>query len=235
MNNDAFQALIDLVDFDQKTVSFQENSKKITHEIAALEKQKKELEEDMQKAKDILHDTQKEVDMGELEMKEYDTQIKEKRARLDQAANHKEYTSYQKEIDALQEKQHDSEEPLIDAWNRLEHAKQEYKKKEEAFAKEMAEITAKIEEKNKSLEDMQKELAEHKTHREEQVAKVPKEWIERYEILGSRVSDPVVSVESGSCSACFYVITSQSMQEMRKGKLVQCKGCYRFLYIKKEK
>ncbi|MFC1842824.1 zinc ribbon domain-containing protein [Candidatus Dependentiae bacterium] len=234
MNSQAFQALIELVDFDQKTVSLKKDIKKVQEEIAVFEKQKTDLEQDMKQAKVLLHDTQKEVDLGELEMKEYEQQIKEKKERLDKASNQKEYASYQKEIEKLENKQHESEDPLIDAWNRLELAKQEYAKKEEAFEKKMSETLGLIEVDNKKVEDIKKELQEHNTHRDEKLKSVPQEWLEKYEILGARVSDPVVSVEGNSCGACFYNVVPQQMLEVKKGRLVQCKGCYRFLYVKKQ-
>jgi len=234
MNNDAFQALIDLVSFDQKTVSFKNDIKKIKDDIVSLKKEHVSLEADMQEARDILHDTQKEVDMGELEMKEYDQNIKEEKAKLDRVTNQKEYVAIQKEIEHLEQKQHDAEEPLLLAWNRLEQVKQEFKKKEEEYNKKRSEIDQKLEEKNKKNQEVESQLEEHATHREEKVKKVPEEWLEKYKILGARVSDPVVPVESGSCGACFYDITSQRIIEMKKGKLIQCRGCYRFLYIKEK-
>jgi len=232
MNKDAFQALIDLVNFDQKTVSFKKDIKKIKDDIGAFEKELISLETDMQEAREILHDTQKEVDMGELQMKEYDQKAKEEKIKLDKVTNQKEYVAILKEIEHLEQKQHDAEEPLLLAWNRLEQVKQEFKKKEEAFDKKKSEVNQQLEEKNKKIQDVEKQLEEHTACRDEKVSKVPQEWLEKYNILGARVSDPVVAVESGSCGACFYDVTPQKIIEMKKGKLVQCKGCYRFLYVK---
>jgi len=232
MNTDAFQALINLVDFDQKTVFFQNNIKKIKDEIAALQVKYNDLEVNIQDIRDLLHETQKEVDMGELEMKEYDQQLKEEKTRLDKVANQKEYASILKEIDHLEQKQHDAEEPLLLAWNKLEQAKQEHKKKEEAFEKDSAQINQEIEEKNKKIEELETQLQEHAARRDGVLKVVPAEWVEKYGVLGERVADPVVSVEGGSCSACFYDIPPQRIIEMKKGKLVQCNGCHRFLYIK---
>jgi predicted nucleic acid-binding Zn-ribbon protein len=48
------------------------------------------------------------------------------------------------------------------------------------------------------------------------------------------VADPIVPVFDGSCSACFYAMTGQDMQELYKNKLLQCRGCYRFVYLPQE-
>jgi len=235
MNSDAFQALIGLVNFDQKTASFLKEIKKIKSDIVVLQKEKDDLQDDMENAKNILHDTQKEVDMGELEMKEYDQKVQEEKERLDKVTNQKEYSSILKEIETLETKQHEAEDPLLLAWNKLEQVKQEFKKKEQEFDKKIVEIDQQVKDKNKKIEELENQLSEHNTLRDEKLKIVPEEWLEKYDMLGARVSDPVVPVETGICSACFYKVTSQNMIEMKKGKLIQCKGCYRFLYIKKEK
>jgi len=235
MNNDAFQALINLVDFDQKTVSIERNIKTIKDEITILQRNKADLEADIEDARLNLHDIQKQVDMGELEMKEFDQKIKADKIKLDQVSNQKEYVALKKEIEGLESKQHQGEEPLIEAWNKLEQTKLECQKKEQKFTEKNQEIIDVIEEKTKDIERLEQEFQEHKARRDEQLKAVPEEWLEKYNMLGAKVSDPVVPVEGGSCSACFYDVIPQHIIEMKRGKLLQCKGCYRFLYIKTEK
>ena len=234
MNSDAFQALIDLVSFDQETVSFKKNIKTIKNEIQALKVERSDLEANIQQEKDILHNTQKEVDMGELEMKEYDQRIKEEKVRLDKVKNQKEYASILKEIEHLEQKQHDAEEPLLVAWNKLEQVKQGMSKKEDDFNEKYSEINQQLEQKNKQIEQIEIELQDQSKQRDQKVNAVPQEWLEKYNMLGARVEDPVVPILGGSCSACFYDIPSQKIIEMKRGKLVQCNGCYRFLYIKQD-
>ncbi|KKP29613.1 MAG: hypothetical protein UR12_C0005G0044 [candidate division TM6 bacterium GW2011_GWF2_30_66] len=234
MNNNAFTALIDLVDFDQKTIFLQNNIAKLVHGISFFEKQKDTLDIAIQKAKNNLHDIQKEVDLSELEIKSYDQQIKEKQAKLNLITTQKEHASYKKEIQNLQEKQHACEGPLVDSWNALEQAKLEYQKQLDGYESNVAQIDKEITENNKNIEQAKIELQEHIDKRDEKVKFVPKDWLEKYEILGARVADPIVTVDRGSCSACYYDVTPQHMVELKNGKLVQCKGCYRFLYIKQQ-
>lgn len=234
MNGNAFTALIDLVDFDQKTIFLQNNITKLINDISLAEKQKDNLDNVIQKAKKTFHDIQKEVDLSELEIKGYEQQIKEKKVKLDETSNQKEYSAYKKEIQQLQDKQHECEEPLVSSWNALELAKQEYKKQEEGYEKNLALMESAIEQINKNIEQAKIDLQEHISKRDEKVKFVPKDWLEKYEILGARVADPIVTVDRGSCTACFYDVTPQNMLELKNGKLIQCKGCYRFLYIKKQ-
>ena len=59
------------------------------------------------------------------------------------------YKYIKREIENLTQKQHDCEAPLVDAWNRLEQAKQDFKKQEESYENSLA----KINEEEKGVED----------------------------------------------------------------------------------
>lgn len=234
VNNNPFQALIDLVDFDQKSVALLKNMEKIEKEINDSKNDKQDLESEIQKAKLDLKALQKKVDEGELEMEELDQMEKEKNARLDQSKNQKEYMSLQKEIETIHTQQHDLEEPLLASWNKLETAKQEFKVKESEYSKKEDEIKKSIEDKEKKLAEVKAELDQHHKHRDEKEKLVKPEWLEKYTVMRERVPNPVVPVENGNCSACFYNVTHQHMIELAKNKIVQCRGCYRFLYLKPE-
>ena len=60
---------------------------------------------------------------------------------------------------------------------------------------------------------------------------VPHEWLEKYEMMRSRVADPVVQVTQNSCGACYQMLTNQDLVRARHGALMQCKKCFRLLYI----
>jgi len=231
MNGNPFEVFIDLVNFDQKTVGFQKSIEKIKKEIDILKEQQKELESDMQNSKYALHELQKDVDMRELEMSELDLMESDKKKRLDQTSNQKEYISIKKEIENISKKRHESEDPLLDAWNKLEVSKQTFKEKESSYDKKMIDLNKKIEEKEKELSQLQIDLKGHNKQRRDKEKLVNPEWLEKYSLMHSRVSNPVVVVQQGSCSACFYKVTSQLLIELRKRKMVNCKGCYRFLYL----
>lgn len=232
MNDNAFQALIDLVNFDQKTVFLLKEINIIEKEIYDLKEKQNTLESEINTAKYEIKELQKEVDRGELEMRELEQEEKKKKIRLDNSQSQKEYISLKREIDNLQKMQHDMEGPLLTTWNKLETAKQAFKTKEEEYDKQTQEFVHLITEKEKKIAQLQADLQEHKTHRGEKERKVKKEWLDKYSVMRTKVANPVVEVTGGSCSACFYTITNQYLQELKKNKVVQCKGCYRFLYLK---
>ena len=56
------------------------------------------------------------------------------------------------------------------------------------------------------------------------------EWLNKYERMIHRVSDPIVPVMEESCSACYYAILRQDLQKLKKSGVLPCRNCYRLLY-----
>lgn len=131
----------------------------------------------------------------------------------------------------LKKKQHVLEESLLQAWHVLEAKKKDFEIKHqevEATIKRLREVTLKTAE---QITDLAKEVEHLNIERAQKEFGVPAEWLEKYALMRSQVTDPVVPVVDGSCSACFYRVLDQDMVMLRRKKLLQCKDCYRFLYI----
>ena len=69
----------------------------------------------------------------------------------------------------------------------------------------------------------------------QKLALVPSEWISRYHQMQTSVRNPIVPVQHGSCSACFYTLVQQEFSRIKKGEVRACQSCYRFLYFYAEK
>lgn len=231
MTQTPFEQFIALVEVDQKINSLNNQIAAHKKKITDLQKESQSHLLALEKVKERYEHTRKEVDSKELEMKILDQQEAEKKLKLDQVANHKEYQSVKAEIDALKKSQHDLEESLIGVWNQLENSK-----------KELDSSTTLLEQQNlqikQQIEQLESQIKEISVQRDEQIEQralkepaVPTEWIQKYTIMRSKVSDPVVPVLDGSCSACFYKVSAQDMQDLKRRKLVQCKDCYRLLYL----
>jgi len=91
MSDHPFLRFIDLVNFDQKLYSFENEQKNIVAEINAVKKQEEEyahILEDMHKR---VFQAKKKVDEQELEMKVLDQKEKEKKKKLENLSDYKEY------------------------------------------------------------------------------------------------------------------------------------------------
>lgn len=231
MNGTPFEQFIALVQVDQKINALNKS-------IVSLEKKNKDnhiQEEQHQKSleavKEKLHEMRKEVDSQELEMKILDQQESEKKNKLDNVANHKEYQLLKSEIDKLKQDQHNLEENLMTAWNQLENAKKEFDNAQKTFDEQVADLKQDTQKNKEQIEIIQQDIGKIGIERSQKETGLPEEWLEKYAVMRARVSDPVVPVIDGSCSACFYKISVQDMHDLKRRKLLQCKDCFRLLYL----
>jgi len=231
-NEHPFQSFIDLITLDQEIVGIEQSLLTIDNAIAALIKEEQAEQARLDEQKKKAHDARKIVDVQELELKSLDGQEKQKKERLDNATDHKQYQSLKNEIDALKLKQHINEELLMQAWNVLEAAQHAYELVEKEQPAKVAAIKESIEQKNNEITTLENQLEQKNVERVEREKLVPAEWLEKYAVMRSRVSDPVVPVEKGVCSACYYPLIEQDLIAVRRRKLLQCKSCYRLLYSK---
>ena len=232
MSENPFSAFIDLITLDQKIPTLHDNITKAKESMQADTAQKNETIERFEQFKNHVKELRKMVDAQELEMKTFDQQEKAKKELLDQVGTPKEYQSLKKEIEHLKHLQHDGETDLLGIWNKLEVAQKELQEQQAGFDGKIEEIHAHISESQTKVDEQQKELVTLTKNRPSKEVGVPEEWLSKYTHMRMRVADPVVFVMRGGCSACFYTITDQELLHLKRRALVQCKGCFRLLYMK---
>lgn len=225
-----FQALLDLVHFDQDVNQINSHIDAHKQELWNLSIQLQEVENAFNEAKAKVHDAKKLVDEQELAIKEINTAEREKKIALQAASNYKEMTALQSEMQTLQQNEQHIEQQLLDSWNKLEGVQKEFAKGQEEFTKHKEEIEAKTTKLNQDIAQLQSELSTKLMERAPLEAKVPDEWREKYSIMKARVPNPVVPVKNNACSACYYQVTSQEATRLRRRALLQCQGCFRLLY-----
>jgi predicted nucleic acid-binding Zn-ribbon protein len=231
MNPNPFEQFIALVNVDQKINTLQASITKINKE----REQHVQLDRAHKAALSTSHEkvlaAKKEVDAQELEMKILDEKEREKKSHLEHIANYKEYQSLKTEIDTLKKTQHQLEEGLIGAWNRLDLAKKEYETAQQTYHNQHENYTQEIAQDDNAIEKARQEVAALTNERMQKEKGVPAEWLEKYAIMRAKTTNPVVPVIKGSCSACFLTVSHQDMQALERHKLLQCKDCFRLLYL----
>jgi predicted nucleic acid-binding Zn-ribbon protein len=165
------------------------------------------------------------------EMKDLDAKIKSKQDLFDRIANQREYKSAQQEIDALKKKQYDLEETLLEAWNELESLNRGYIETKTKLEKRITELEDLITSCVQRKKELIQKISQRHNERSALESGIPEEWIEKYSAMRAVVSNPVVPVINNACSACFYSVTQQDIARLKKNALLQCKECYRFLYM----
>ncbi len=230
MERNSFGLFIDLITFDQSLYKTEKELRDVQSEIDYLTDVIEGFVATLEKGKETVRQMRKDVDIKELEMKELDEKEKQTRTRLDKAANEKDYQAFKDEISTLKKKQHDYEATLMEVWNLFENAQKEFVKKEQEVAAEKEAVEKNLQEKQSKAAELKATLDGAAQERLEKEKNVPEEWIGKYSRMRNSVENPVVTVVNGSCSACFYKIPDQDALSVNQQQLIECKGCYRFLY-----
>ena len=230
MEKSSFELFLDLITFDQ---SLHETEKKLAAALAHLTQVKKVQEGIVTRHEAVrthVHSLKKEVDVKEREMKELDSQEKSAKARLGAISNQKEYQALKDEALVLKKKQHDYEATLMTVWNAYETAQKELQKHESEFEAQCTQAAQECAQQETIITECRQFLdaASHERRAKEQG--VPEAWLVTYSRMKNSVKNPVVKLVGDSCSACFHSMTIHDAQTLKTQQLLQCKGCFRFMY-----
>jgi predicted nucleic acid-binding Zn-ribbon protein len=231
MSQNPFKLFLGLVAFDNAIRDSEHKIHKLQEKKEALLQHKDQLLNVVAQLKQQENAVRKEVDMHELHMKELDDKERQKKRHLDEINTPKEYTIVKREIEAIKREQHDQEQALMQVWNALESVHKTFEVKQQELTSVLAEVDVQVAALVEQERQLQSEHDHKMSEREQLLAGIPQDWLEKYRAMQSRVTDPVVPVQQGSCSACFYDITEQKLLALKRHALLQCEGCYRFLYM----
>jgi len=230
-----FQKFIDLVTFDQSLVKIERDIKKYQEIeqsiiLAITHEQDKFLESKHAKAQ-----ARKAVDEKELFMKVLDEKATQLKKKLETVASQREAKSLEKEIAALHEEQSLHEQELMNLWNKSENLEKNFQAKQLEHDAAIAQLHEQIIANQLEQKKIQHDNVLLLQERQEKEKNIPQEWLTSYANMQGRVNNPVVPVVNDACDGCFYSITPKDLQVLRQNKLLQCKDCYRLLYINSPK
>lgn len=226
-----FQKFVALISFDQENNQIRQQLQDLDHDIKHLNQLLASTEYELAIAHDLVKTAQKAVDATELANRELDATEQIKKNQLEQVQDKKEYAALKKEITYLKEQQHNNELILVQAWTKLETAKQIFEKQKELLNQKLTEIKTTISAKQAQIVVLTKQVNNYELERKTKETGVPAEWLVKYSTMRTRVQNPVVQVVNGSCTACFYDVTQQDINALKDNRLVECRGCFRFLYL----
>lgn len=231
MKSIEFLKFIDLVTFDQSLVALEHDIKKAFAAQESIIAQIERLQDQDEDLKYAIHQARKAVDDKELSMKILDqkeTQLKDKIAAV---TNQKEYKSLEKETAALNAQRIVAEQELVNLWNKLETYKKNYEFNHQLQQEQIEQFQCQVRLVEEQIVQLRMQQAELHASRQDKEIGVPQDWLAMYINMKGRVPNPVVPVVNDACDACFYSATPKDLQALRQNKLLQCKDCYRLLYI----
>lgn len=226
-----FQKFINLISFDQEINELEKVLKNKEDEVERIQHEEHLLKEEVFTLKKERDERQRTVHEHELHMKDLDVHQKDLQKKLDELQDHKAYQGLRTELDHVKKKQHDYEGTLVRAWQDLESSARKYEEFHEKSQSKLTEFQSIITGLIQEINYLNGQLAEKNSARAEKAEGIPEEWLEKYAIMRRSVKNPVVKVVNGACSGCFYQVTAQDLARLHRNALLQCKDCYRFIYV----
>lgn len=231
MEQKPFAAFLDLITFDKKIHTLQKTIEALRQQLEVMRLKKDDFTQKAISGQSLVDNLRVQVTLQEKEVQELDLKEKAKKKLLGSLSDYREIKAMQAEIDDLKRSQVEYEHLIMQSWNKLEHAQKEAARLQAANEDGVKKIDEEIGIIDVNILEETRVLNTLLEGRAEKVARVPHEWLEHYTTMTARVVDPVVPVESESCSACFASIPKQDMLRLQRKALLQCKMCFRLLYL----
>ena len=194
--------------------------------VVAQEQRLKTAEERMR----ALQMSQKEK---EIELQTREANAKKLQGQLFQVKTNKEYTTMQREIDAIKADNSLLEEEILKLFDATEQASKERQTQQRALAEEQERLKVERAKIEQELAAIKEQMAQLERDRQTVVPGLPPPTLVAYErVLDIREGLALVPVVGSSCGGCHRRLPPQVVNEvLLKAKLVTCENCNRILYV----
>ncbi len=230
MNEQKLKNFIALVTFDQNLTNVTKKIQISNQKIEQLETQLQQLENNLEICLSKKHEIENQLHEQELKVKELQDLEASLIASSQSVGTAQEYDAANKEIDRVKFSRDQQEQKMMQMNNKVAAAQKEYQIFHETAQVDKSNLVALIDQEKSIITNLTEQMQSFHKDRQDKLTDIPQEWLNIYETMRDRVSNPVVPVNQDSCSACFYFMAARDVQLLKNQGLLQCKDCYRFLY-----
>jgi len=230
MDMNPFHALVSLVEIDQELDRLALSQAVLEREKQATLQQARDLGARVEQQAHEVRQLHIKVRAAEVEYAQIERTIQQKKLTQQQSTNLRELDSLMHEIDFLQQGRDAQEEAILGMFNDVEHQesvlkqlKTQAEQSESSLVSVLKEFDAKLQLGVQQIQHKEQERVEVEPH-------VEAELYQKYVQLRQKIKNPVVPMENGLCSACFYMLGPAEIAMLHRHAQLQCRGCYRFLY-----
>jgi uncharacterized protein len=222
-------------DSASRLLTHQKETMPEAHRLAQIREQLAELRADLEIAGKQAAEASRDQDKleGEIAISEEKIAREENRLFSGAVSNPKELGSLQDEVAMLKRKKSELEDQLLEVMVRKEQADTtagELNAEAERVGAEEAELATVV---GKLTSEIDAELSEHTTHRQDAARDIPEDLLSLYETLrDTKGGVGAAALKGGTCEGCHTRLPSREVERVRaEGGLQRCDNCRRILVV----
>ena len=233
MSDANLTALLRLQDADLRKKDMEARLQLLPKEMDALIARRDKLNSEIVKAADAVKQEELAIKKRENEI----AQLTDKSQKLQQQSalvkKNNEYQAMLAEIADNKFRIGEIEEELLERFDKLEQLKSDAEKIRKQNALAMRSTRSEFEELLEFSKSVKVEIAQLDAGRPKLLAGIPDDLLSTYSRLlkGKDGSAPVAKLDNGCCGNCHMRVTTQTVNELSKGKLESCDNCQHLLYM----
>lgn len=169
---------------------------------------------------------------AEGELQDSQELLKKYQGQLMQVKNQAQYSAALKETDATRKRVKELEDGLLAQMTEVDETQQKLDDMKGGFDELKERWQASYDEWQHSLRDIRTDIEKTKKKAGTiETAIPPKLRAEFHRIFNHRQNIAVSEVVNNTCTACRTRVRPQALQQLKRGELVTCESCHRFVYL----
>lgn len=226
--------LINLQDVDVKLMEIEELKGDLPSQVQRLETQIKNFETTMKEKSAKLEELEKEIRSSKSVAEGGKAQGKKYQDQLVLVSTNRAYDALMSEIDTAQQSVGEAELKILEGGEESKKLAEELKADELSLRENQSDLEKQQGELNRMIADTEKQAKRLARERKTLVAAIDKRTLRSYErIRGAREGHAVVEMSRGSCGLCFHAFPKQRQVEIRaNAAIITCDSCGVILHHK---
>ncbi len=206
-------------------------TKELPQQLNSLKQSLLDADEAVNTTKSELDENQIEQKSKELDIADNNTKVAKYKNQLLTIETNKEYKALNSEINHLEKKNSSIDDELIGLMETESELRERLEEKNVAQKKASDELRANEKKLEKEIQEVQKDIEELKSKRNEKAIKLPRDLIRRYgNLIKNRNRKAVVYNDNNACSGCGYTIRPQVGIDIKaSNSVIYCESCGRIL------
>ncbi len=235
LEND-IKLLIQAQDLDAQIQNLDTEIKRIPKEMDAHYSGFKAKKDELAVLESELVEIQKNGKLKEVELGSAAEAIQKYKTQQSSVKTNKEYTSLQREIEQIQEKNSTLEDEILSLMEQADIAHENIEKKAEEIKLENGKLEQEEQENKKKIARFEQELQKRQEERKNLVGTIDSAIVVKYErIRDLKNGIGIVNIIDGTCGGCHMELPPQIINDAKTGnEITVCERCSRILYIVEE-